>query len=269
MTIFKNNVWTQLRQVLSGRQVTPAMLAVLFALGDKKGIDEVADVLKRYAAGAGYEPTVNNTPTAPTETNHAAAEAIMGSNFLGIAQVEKAFGVKFTPAQQQKLAMIPESILKVLKACARTHILVAGFPLSINNVRANSNVVGNAEQLFCSMTGTGWYNEQPFANVNVEVRWYLLRKTPVNNSTSRWYKDQLKLLTEGEENPWARDVVFATIALFLTTGERLFETIWVRCKDTTSFRDRVCLGFSQGGLLIDDWDVEPYGSIGLASSRNS
>lgn len=203
------------------------------------------------------------------ETNHAAAEAIMGSNFLGIAEIEQAFGVKFTPAQRQKLAIIPDKLMQVLKACAKTHVLVAGFPLSIIDVRAK--VAGHTEKLFCSPTGTGWYNEQAFAGVQVECRWYLLRKEPLPNSTSKWYNEQEATVAQLEEEiPWARDVVFATMALFLTTGERLFERICVRCKDVTSLGSRVRVGsFDQDGFHINYWSGKPHDGVAVASLRNS
>lgn len=77
------------------------------------------------------------------------------------------------------------------------------------------------------------------------------------------------MIPQGEENPWARDVVFATTALHLTTGEWLFERVYVRCKDVDSSGYRVYVGgFDQGGLCINDfWDDYRGGDIGVCSVR--
>lgn len=216
---------------------------------------------------------VNDKPlkwVVPVTKSYHDAKVIMGRNFLGIDEVEQAFGVTYSAGDRAKLAQIPFPE-EVLRACADTHVLVAGFPMSINDVRKSRNVKGSAAKLFYSSLGDAWYERESFANTSVEVRWFLLRKKPVDNSTSKTYEQQLRLIPQGEENPWARDVVFATIVLFLTTGERLYESVYVRCKDVDPNGCRVCVGdFDRVGLYIfSDWDGYRDGDLGVCSVRNS
>lgn len=202
-------------------------------------------------------------------TSQVVARSIMGRNFLGPEEVQKAFGVKYSSGDRAKLVQIPFDV-NMLRACADTHILVAGFPMSMNDIRKNKRVKSNATSLFCDVVGERLYDEQRFANTSVECRWFLLRRKPIDNSTFKTYVEQLRLILDREENPEARDVVFATIALCLTTGEWLFESIYVRCKNMHSHGGRVSVGVSEGGIRIHyDWDHYRNDFLAICSSRSS
>ncbi len=211
------------------------------------------------------------TKVDPMVESHENAKAIMGGNFLGLEEVQQAFGVKYTPAQRAKLATIPFSE-ETLCACKDSHVLVAGFPMSINDVRKNRNVVGNAAKLFYMGTGECWLTNFNFANKSVECRWYLLRKKYVD-AVAMSYGCQIGMIPKDEENPEACDVVFATIALFLKTGERLFRHVYARCNDrvpTKHHVDQVYLGlFDLDGLRIyrywDDYSEDTR--LGICSIR--
>ncbi len=259
-------VWAKIQNELADREITYLTLILLFARADKSWIDEVAAVLKKHvdsitvrlAEEAAAKTSVN------VATLHAAQRAIMGSNFLGIEEVERAFGVKYTPVQRAKLATIPFSE-DVLRACSETHVLVAGFSMSVNDVR--EKVKENSVNLFKLPHRLGWYKDESLANVSIECRWYLLRKKPLDDSVAKIYSDQLALIPKDEENPWARDVVFAAIVLLLSTGERLFEHIGVRCKDQTPEGYRVRLDFGLFGLRIDYLGDHCYRDLGVCSVR--
>ncbi len=196
------------------------------------------------------------------------AKAIMGTNFLGVDEVEQAFNIKYTPAQLEKLLIIPFAEA-TLVACKDTHVFVAGYPMSINIIRENY-INGHTEGLIMM---ENWYIDENFANELVECRWYLLRKEQIVGSESKTYKKQSLLVMQGEEIPWARDAMFATMVLVMTTGERLFEKIYVRCKDLVLHKNRVAVGHywdNYGFAMVSCFSGRScIGYIGICSIRNS
>ncbi len=124
---------------MSERGTTVATLTALFALADKTWIDEVAAVMKKHAGHAlQQKPKVVAVESPDLSTLHAEQRAIMGTNFLGEAEIAKAYSVKWTKAQLEKLSVIPFSE-ETLRDCKDTHVLFAGFPLSINDIRAKAS----------------------------------------------------------------------------------------------------------------------------------
>ncbi|MDQ5931524.1 MAG: hypothetical protein QG607_225 [Patescibacteria group bacterium] len=155
-------------------------------------------------------------------TSYERARAIMGTRFFGFEEVEKAYDVKYSIDDRKKLAEIPfdEAVLH------DAYALVPGFWMSINNIRNNQNVrKGGALQLFFSVIlRCPQYNNQLFANTGVSVRWFLFHKARMECS------DNERVMCNNEE-PWRRELVFATITSYLITGEPLFENIDVGCQD--------------------------------------
>ncbi len=220
---------------------------------DSKGNDLAAKVV-RFISNGGFEPT----------TSQKRAREIMGRNMFGVEEAIKHFGV--TPSRQQiaGLSEIPFSEA-TLEQCKETHVLVAVFPLSILEIRGK---VAQGQRLFYDQD---WYNKQAFAKEKGETEWKLVRKTPVANSTSKTWSEQQALLTNNEETPTARTMVYTIIGHFLATGERLFEKIYVRCIDVDSDGFRVGVGcFGSDGLVVDYyWGVYRVGFVGLSSARKS
>jgi hypothetical protein len=103
----------------------------------------------------------------------------------------------------------------------------------------------------------------------ISVGWHLVRKTPVSNSTSKTWLEQQAILSKDEETPTARVMIYTMIGHYLATGERLFESIYVRCSDVDSGGLRVCVGgFGADGLRVShDWDGYRYGVLGVSSAR--
>lgn len=210
-----------------------------------------------FVARDGFEAT----------TSQRRACEIMGKNFLGVEEVMTHFGVRPTPAQLRQLAAIsfPES---VLLACKDTHLLVAGFPMTILDVRTKAP---KDPKTFYSYDDAR-YNTQKFATKEgVEVRWHLIRKTPVANSTSQTFADQQVLLAQEDEVPKACVVVYGVVLYYLVTRERLFSGVYVRCIDVGSDGDRVGVGlFDSDGLHVNDYsDDYCVGNVGVASARKS
>lgn len=212
---------------------------------------EMRKRLVRFWNSGGYEPT----------TTQKLARAI-GIPVFGIEEAIQHYGLKPTPKQLLALAEIPftEAELREVKD---THVLVAVFPLSILKIRDKVE-----SKLFYSHKDA-WYNKQAFAKDKREARWQLVRKTPVDNSTSKNWDEQQALLVENEETPKAQVMVYTIIGHFLATGERLFENIYVRCSDVDSYGNRVSVGFFDScGLSVNDHsDGRRDVSIGVASVR--
>jgi len=211
--------------------------------------------LASFAKGGGYSPTVS----------HRRAQHIMGEFCLGPEVAMKHFDVEYAEAELAALAFIPIAE-SVLKACATTHMLVAGAPLSILDIRERTQAKG---KLFYQ-NEDAWYNKEKFAkDEKVACQWYLIRKEAVANSFSKNWDEQNTLLTADECVPRACEVVSTTILAFLATGTRLFEKSYVRCADVSSLGRRVCVGgFDADGLDVSyGWGDRRAGRLGLAARR--
>ena len=216
---------------------------------DSKGNDLAIKVVRLIQNG-GFEPT----------TNQKRAREIMGRNFFGIEEAIKHFGVNPTRQQLAALSEIPfsEAVLEQLKD---THVLVAVFPLSILEIRGKVD-----SKLFYNQS---WYNKKSFAKERGEAIWQLVRKTQVNNSTSKNWQEQQALLSKDDEVPTAQVMVYTIIGHHLATGERLFEHIYVRTSSVGSDGRRVDVGgFDSEGLVVNYWwgDVRS-GDLGVSSAR--
>jgi len=219
---------------------------------DSRGNDLAVKVVKLIQNG-GFEPT--------TSQKH--AREIMGHNFFGVEEAIKHFGVNPTRQQLASLSEIPfsEEALKQLKD---TYVLVAVFPLSILEIRGRVQDRG----LFYNQD---WYNNQSFAREHDETTWQLVRKTPVDNSFLKNWQEQQALIAKDDEVPSAQVMVYTIIGHYLATGERLFESIYVRTSSMASDGRRVYVGYfdSSGLHLRNYWDDSRSGNLGVASSRKS
>jgi len=189
-----------------------------------------------------------------------AVRKIMGKNFLGIPEVVEHFGA-ISPADLLALQQIPFDE-ETLKACADTHILVADVGLSLLDVRQKAR-----KGLFYSQD---WFDNEEFAKRTETARWRLIRKNPVDGSFSKNWSEQQALIDDSiSEVPSARQLVYTMILHFLSTGERLFEKVYVRTCDVGSDGNRVHVGLFDGfGLDVHRWDDGVRdSSVGVASSR--
>jgi len=159
-------------------------------------------------------------------TNPKHAREIMGKNFFGIEEAIRYFGVNPTPEQLAVLEKIPftEAQLEEMKD---SHILVAGFPISILEIRDKVDW-----KLFHSHEDS-WYNESSFAKERGGdmVAWWLMNKRGVKNDGYNVYVANCKVpqlrnkVRDGVPN--ARQVVYTIIGHYLNTRERLFEDKYV------------------------------------------
>jgi len=216
---------------------------------DSKGNDLAIKVVRLIQNG-GFEPT----------TSQKRAREIIRRNFFGVEEAIKHFGVNPTRQQLAALSEIPFSEA-VLEQSKDTHVLVAVFPLSILEIRGKVDSKLLYDQ--------SWYNKESFAKERGEVSWQLVRKTPVDNSTSKSWQEQQALLGKDDEVPTAQVMVYTIIGHYLTTGERLFEHIYVRTSSVDSDGYRVRVGyFDSRGLDVSFcWDGYRDGNLGVSSAR--
>lgn len=220
---------------------------------DSKGNDLAAKVV-RLIQNRGFEPTMSQKRV----------REIMGRNMFGVEEAIKYFEVN--PSRQQLAALSEVPFTEsTLEECKNTHVLVAVFPMSILDIR------GKVERKLFHGHADAWYNKQAFAKDRGEVGWHLVRKTSVKNSTSKTWDEQQALLGKNDETPNARVMVYTIIGYFLLTGERLFESIYVRCSDVDSFGARVCVGsFDSYGLDVRSyWGGYRRSPVGVSSARKS
>lgn len=172
--------------------------------------------------------------------SHIKARAIMGKNFLGLDEVRRGYSVALNPEQLAEIPFKEET----LQACKDTHVLVAGAPLSLNEVRKIA-----ASDFY----NIEWCSQEPFATTRkVTVRWYLLRKGPVPESRNKTYDQQIALLMKGEEVPLACEVTYTVILYWLTHRERLLPDVYVRCQDRDSGGD------DGDGIVVGRFDSDGF-----------
>ncbi|VVB65119.1 Uncharacterised protein [uncultured archaeon] len=218
---------------------------------DSKGNEPATKVI-RLIQNDGFEPT----------TSQKRAREIMGKNIFGVEEGIKHLGVNPTRQQLAVLSEIPFSDA-MLDQSKDTHVLVAVFPLSILEIRGKV-----ARKLFYNHE-TAWYNEQFFAKEHGEVNWQLVRKTPVDNSTSVNWQEQQALFCKDDIVPTAQVLVYTIIGHLLATGERLVERKYARTSSVDS--DGNCVYVSDvgsNGLGISDyWDAVGYDNEDRSSAR--
>ncbi len=202
----------------------------------------------------GYEPSIELR----------LAEMIMGSNYVGPETASQYFGAKFAKKETALISRIPFSE-PTLKECKDSHILVLVPKISILDIRDKVE-----RDLFYSHEDA-WFNknEEEFAKEKGEVVWQLIRKEPVPNSTSKNWEGQKARLLKDEEVPNARVMVYTIISHYKRTGERLFETIYVRTSSLASDGHRVAVGaFASWGLNVGNyWNDYRIDILGLSAAR--
>ena len=189
------------------------------------------------------------------------AQEIMGKNFFGIEEAVTHFEVKPSKQQISALAEVPFT-KEVLESHKDTHILVAVFPMSILDIKKMDN------KLFYPITGA-WFESRKFAKSKGTTSWQLVRKTPVEDSMSKTWKEQQVLLSKDDETPSARVMVYTIIGHYMNTGETLFRSVCVRTS-SVGFNDvRVYVGlFYAGGLFLNGyWDNGRFDHLGTISAR--
>lgn len=202
-------------------------------------------------------------PLAAAIRMEAQAVQIMGGrrHVRGALDVEEHYEVCYTPEQSLQLQRIPFNAT-TLRRCKETHVLVAGYPFSLMDI---------FRKFFPSIYGweLPWYWDRPFAcEHRVCIRWYLIRKDPLGNSTSRQWNRQLALLSANEGVPRACELVHAGLLcnwpkanIFLPHFNR------VRCSDRVSSSSHIVSnGRISAQSTLNERDDVRSRHIGITSS---
>jgi hypothetical protein len=200
-------------------------------------------------------------------TSPVRARAILEHDFLGTDDVARRLGLRFDAAQAAQLAEIPFSET-VLAASRGTHMLFAGAPVSLLDLRA-----GPAGGLLYPARDA-WYEKMPFAAERVGVRWHLMCKGIFPGSGDKTFDEQ-RALAAGYEVPRACELVFGLLVYFLARGVRLLDRgALARCRDRVARYGGVADGnvnvgrFEERGLSVETlWLNYRLHYLGLAASR--
>lgn len=179
----------------------------------------------------------------------------------GIGEVEKVFGVSYSPEQLRHLSAqsFPET---TLRKCSGSYLLVAGYPLALRDLWESF------PDLFFNKRDA-WFASEAFAGDAVNLGWYLLRNEPVRGSQSKSYAEQCDLLADGVLVPRSCEMAYALVLHYLTTGDRLLGEVYVRCRDIDPRGGHIDLGgFGPDGLIVGgSWDGHRSDTLGLAAAQ--
>jgi hypothetical protein len=194
------------------------------------------------------------------------AQSILCNDFITAEEVMRAPGdFAYTDEQVRLLSeTIPsEDILRWCKENSYAVMPAPRSPLSLLNVRElHSNN-------FYTKSG-GWYANQKFASDDrTGSGWLAIKKTPVQNSTSKTWDEQNKLLSGVERVPNAAEMSYFIMTYFAVRGVRLLENVYVRTSSLDSDGYRVLVGdFGAGGLDVSDYgDDDRNSDVGVSAAR--
>lgn len=157
------------------------------------------------------------------------AQAIMGRNYIGPADLEKILPL-FTSDQKRLKRFYPIPFSQeILQKYRRTHILIFDLGWSIKKLRKQV-WQSRADEIFVNIApAKPWYQREPFFNLSVRPQWRLIRKQAVPHSLNQSFAQQIQFLwSSGEFVPEAREVIFLAVVYYLKTRERLFPNYFVR-----------------------------------------
>lgn len=197
--------------------------------------------------------------------NQERLKEVMGKNFFGVEEAIRHFGINPRKNKRQiaKLHRVPFS-KELLGFCKDTHILVAVFPLSIFDIWKIDD--GLFDGLLNSRDEPLFKGPKHGENKGI-VSWQLVCKTPLEDSASKDWDKQQRLVIGGGETPSSQVMAYTIIGHYMNTGERLFENTYVRTSCKGVFKNHVRVGFfNSKGLTINyGWDDLSESDLGLAS----
>jgi len=172
------------------------------------------------------------------------AQAIMGRNYIGPADLEKILPL-FAGDQKRfkRFYPIPFS-QEILQKHRRTHILIFDLGWSIKKLRKQI-WQSRADEIFVNIAPVKpWYQRELFFNLSARPQWRLIRKQAVKNSLNQNFVQQSQFLyVSGEYIPEAREVVFLMVTYYLKTKQRLFRDYFVRTNSYFGIKDVVFIKY--------------------------
>lgn len=209
------------------------------------------------------------------------ARALMGQNFFGVEEYATLYGVNFSKKQLREVSEFPwgEDVLNgpcpfnKSKAVRETHFAFLGVdklngsPLTITKFQELHPASGQPK--FYSYAPSSWYTGHPFAvDKTMKLRWYLLLKDIVPNSTSTNWNNQKAMLPAEYEVPTAVEETAKDLFTQRKTGVYPNLKVYARVDDLSSDGYRVYVGVCHdGGVNVVGWGDDGGDGVGLGASR--
>lgn len=197
------------------------------------------------------------------------ARLILGDDLITPEDIEAKTGIRYTEQQKAHAVETMPTDLETLQAIKADGMMLIFGPsedLSLLEVRDLDN------RLFYSKKD-GWYakSKDSFSRTD-KVRggqWLIIRKTPVDESTSKNWSEQSAMIHQGDRFPNAAEVAYAVTTYKKVRNVYLLKGVYVRTSSVDAVGDRVCVGrFDSEGLDVDDyWAHGRDSRLGVASAR--
>lgn len=214
------------------------------------------------------------------------ARAVIGKNFFGVEDWSALYGVNFNQKQLRQVAEFPwsEDVLNSPcpfnkgKLVKDTHFAflglsrINGAPLTVVKWLELHPATGQPKFHFDT---DPWHTGQPHTDVaTMQLRWYLLLKDIVPDSTEKTPEEQSAMLPPEYEVPSTIAEVTKDILTFRKTGVHPNPSRWAACAERTVKTDKVSAGlvscvssFGERGLDVDRWSGYRLDCVGLGASR--
>ena len=267
---------SELGPTLQALQKHGVTLAHLAMLRTDNGDNDYAKRFARALTRDGFQ----------TSTDTRIARLILGASFFDVPDWVVLYGARFSRKEVREALKFPwheDVLMSTCLLCGKTvkdcHFAFWGIeklndsPLTV--VKWNELHPPTGQPKFYFSTDP-WHAGQPHTDVaTMQSRWDLIHQDIVPDSTRKNPGDQVKMLPPEYEASTTIAEVMKDILVFRKTGERPNPKRWAACAERTIKTNKVsagnisCVGyFNENGLVVNDWDGNPYGNIGVGASRN-
>lgn len=107
--------------------------------------------------------------------------------------------------------------------------------------------------LFASQEDS-WYRDLPEMRASGVLNWHLMAKEPLAGSLGKSYIQGCKILEIHQDIPPIDLVVYTMVAVYLSTGQRMFNGVLVRTSTTMPDGNHLAVGFDNTGkIVIPKW----------------
>jgi len=214
------------------------------------------------------------------------ARAVLGRNIFTDADWMSYYDAKFTKKQIHEAGKFPwgEDVLngpcpfnsgKLVKDTFFAFLGISGINGQPLTVAKWLELHLASDQPKFYFNNDPWHVGQPHTDVaTMQLRWYLMLKEIIPDSTNKTPEEQVAMLPEGYEVPTTIMEVTKDILVFRKTGERPNGSRWATCTERTIKTDKVsagdvsCVGrFDEDGLDVCYWDGRRRDDVGLGASR--
>ncbi len=200
------------------------------------------------------------------EKSYNLAKQILGDDFISPKEIMKSRkGIVYTDKQFSYFKKtIPSK--EILEWCSdNNYMLVAGpnLPMSLLEIY-------NLKKSYFYLTDGGLMaNQNLCIDDKAEIRWYMIRKELIPNSTFKSWEEQKSLISEIEIVPNEAEFVWAVTTYKAVRDIYLFNKIYARTSSLARNGFPVHIGaFDESGLYISNyWNSTSNEDIGLIVSR--